>query len=160
MQILTVLIPSVVKYNHSRVHNRKNGCHMENIVQIAKDAGQFNTLLTAATAAGLAETLSNDGPFTVFVPTDDAFDALPKGTVEGLLKDTEKLKAILLYHVVAGKYKAEDVISKDEIKTVQGQSIHIDATDGVKVDEAYVIKADIEAENGVIHVIDKVILPN
>ncbi len=132
---------------------------MENIVKIAKDAGQFDTLLTAATAAGLAETLSNDGPFTVFAPTDDAFAALPEGTVEALLKDTEKLKAILLYHVVAGKYKAADVISKDEIKTVQGQSIQIDASDGVKIDEAHVIKADIEAENGVIHVIDKVILP-
>jgi uncharacterized surface protein with fasciclin (FAS1) repeats len=132
---------------------------MDNIVKIAKDAGQFNTLLTAATAAGLAETLSNDGPFTVFAPTDDAFAALPKGTVEGLLKDTEKLKAILLYHVVAGKYKAGDVVSQDKIKTVQGQSVHIDATDGVKVDEARVIKADIEAENGVIHIIDKVILP-
>ncbi|MFX1540556.1 MAG: fasciclin domain-containing protein [Promethearchaeota archaeon] len=133
---------------------------MENIVKIAKDAGQFNTLLTAATAAGLAETLSNDGPFTVFAPTDDAFSALPEGTVEALLKDTEKLKTILLYHVVAGKYKAEDVVSKDAIKTVQGQSIHIDASDGVKVDDAHVIKADIEAENGVIHIIDKVILPN
>ncbi len=132
---------------------------MENIVKIAKDAGQFNTLLTAATAAGLAETLSNDGPFTVFAPTDDAFSALPEGTVEALLKDTEKLKAILLYHVVAGKYKAKDVINKDEIKTVQGQSIHIDASDGVKVDDAHVIQADIEAENGVIHIIDKVILP-
>ncbi len=133
---------------------------MENIVKIAKDAGQFNTLLTAATAAGLAETLSNDGPFTVFAPTDDAFSALPEGTVEALLKDTEKLITILLYHVVAGKYKAEDVVSKDAIKTVQGQSIHIDASDGVKVDDAHVIKADIEAENGVIHIIDKVILPN
>jgi uncharacterized surface protein with fasciclin (FAS1) repeats len=132
---------------------------MDNIVKIAKDAGTFNTLLTAATAAGLAETLSNDGPFTVFAPTDDAFGALPEGTVEGLLKDTEKLKAILLYHVVSGKYLAQDVIGKSEIKTVQGQSIHIDASEGVKVDEASVIKADIEAENGVIHVIDKVILP-
>jgi uncharacterized surface protein with fasciclin (FAS1) repeats len=133
---------------------------MENIVKIAQDAGQFNTLLAAATAAGLAETLSNDGPFTVFAPTDDAFAKLPKGTVEALLKDTEKLKAILLYHVVAGKYKAKDVISRDKIKTVQGSTIHIDASDGVKVDEAHVVKADIEAENGVIHVIDKVILPN
>lgn len=133
---------------------------MQNIVEIAKGAGSFNTLLTAATAAGLAETLSNDGPFTVFAPTDEAFSALPKGTVKGLLKDTEKLKAVLLYHVVAGKYNAEDVIGKDEIRTVQGQSVHIDASDGVKVDEARVIQADIEAENGVIHVIDKVILPN
>lgn len=149
----------MVNPNHPRIHKSKDGCNMENIVKIAKDAGQFNTLLTAATAAGLAETLSNDGPFTVFAPTDDAFSALPEGTVEALLKDTEKLKAILLYHVVAGKYKAKDVINKDEIKTVQGQSIHIDASDGVKVDDAHVIQADIEAENGVIHIIDKVILP-
>jgi uncharacterized surface protein with fasciclin (FAS1) repeats len=155
-----VLIPRVVENNHHRVKIFKGEFNMENIVKIAKDAGQFNTLLTAATAAGLAETLSNDGPFTVFAPTDDAFSALPEGTVEALLKDTEKLKSILLYHVVSGKYKAEDVVSKDEIKTVQGQSIHIDTSDGVKVDEAHVIKADIEAENGVIHVIDKVILPN
>ncbi|MFW9832167.1 MAG: fasciclin domain-containing protein [Candidatus Thorarchaeota archaeon] len=133
---------------------------METIVEIAKEAGQFNTLLTAATAAGLAETLSNDGPFTVFAPTDDAFNALPEGTIEALLKDTEKLKSILLYHVVAGKYKAKDVVSKDEIKTVQGQSVRIDASDGVKINDAHVIKADVEAENGVIHIIDKVILPN
>ncbi len=132
---------------------------MDNIVKIAKDAGTFNTLLTAATAAGLADTLSSDGPYTVFAPTDEAFAALPEGTIEALLKDIEKLKAILLYHVVAGKYKAGDVVTKDEIKTVQGQSIHIDTSNGVKVDEAHVIKADIEAENGVIHVIDKVILP-
>ncbi len=132
---------------------------MANIVEAAVAAGMFETLVAAVKAAGLVKTLSGPGPFTVFAPNDDAFAKLPKGTVEGLLKDIPKLKSILTYHVVAGKMMAADVVKKKSLKTVQGQSITIDASDGVKVDGATVIKADIEVDNGVCHVIDSVILP-
>jgi uncharacterized surface protein with fasciclin (FAS1) repeats len=109
--------------------------------------------VTAVKAAGLAETLSGKGPFTVFAPTDEAFAKLPKGTVEGLLKDIPKLKAVLTYHVVPGKVMAADVVKLKTAKTVQGQEIKID------VNDANVVKTDIVTDNGVIHVIDKVILP-
>ena len=132
---------------------------MANIVEAAVAAGMFETLVAAVKAAGLVETLSGPGPFTVFAPNDDAFAKLPEGTVEGLLKDIPKLKSILTYHVVAGKMMAADVVKKKSLKTVQGQSITIDASDGVKVDGATVIKADIKVDNGVCHVIDSVILP-
>ena len=110
-------------------------------------------------AAGLIETLKGAGPFTVFAPTDEAFAKLPAGTLDALLKDKAKLTAILTYHVVAGKVMAADVVKLKEAKTVQGQSIKIDTSNGVKVDGANVIKTDIVASNGVIHVIDSVILP-
>ncbi len=132
------------------------------IVQVASEAGQFQTLLAAAKSAGLAETLSSQGPLTVFAPTDDAFAKLPEGTVESLLKpaNRDKLRAILTYHVVAGKVKAADVVKLDSAATVQGQRLAIHASDqGVKVDNANVIKTDIKASNGVIHVIDSVMLP-
>jgi uncharacterized surface protein with fasciclin (FAS1) repeats len=133
---------------------------MANIVETAVSAGSFTTLVAAVKAAGLAETLSGPGPFTVFAPSDDAFKKLPEGTVEGLLKDIPKLKAILTYHVAAGKMMAADVAKQTSIKTVQGQSITVDAADGVKVDGATVVKADIAADNGVVHVIDSVIQPS
>lgn len=132
---------------------------MKNIVETAVAAGSFNTLVTAVKTAGLVETLSGKGPFTVFAPTDDAFAKLPKVTVEGLLKDKKKLTAVLTYHVVPGKLMAKDVVKLSKAKTVQGQEITITTKDGVKVDEAKVIKTDIECSNGVIHVIDSVILP-
>jgi len=130
------------------------------IVDTAVAAGQFQTLVTAVKAAGLVETLKGDGPFTVFAPTDEAFAKLPAGTIEALLKDKAKLTAILTYHVVPGKVMAADVVSLTSAKTVQGQSVTIDTTSGVKIDGANVVKADIETSNGVIHVIDTVILPN
>jgi uncharacterized surface protein with fasciclin (FAS1) repeats len=132
----------------------------KDIVDTAVGAGMFNTLVTAVKAAGLVETLKGAGPFTVFAPTDEAFKKLPAGTVEGLLKDIPKLKEVLTYHVVAGKVMAADVVKLKEAKTVQGQSVKI-AVDGgtVSVDGAKVIKADVAASNGVIHVIDTVILP-
>jgi uncharacterized surface protein with fasciclin (FAS1) repeats len=133
---------------------------MANIVETAVSAGSFTTLVAAVKAAGLAETLSGPGPFTVFAPSDDAFKKLPEGTVEGLLKDIPKLKAILTYHVAAGRMMAADVAKQTSIKTVQGQSIAVDASDGVKVDGAKVVKADIAADNGVVHVIDSVIQPS
>jgi uncharacterized surface protein with fasciclin (FAS1) repeats len=132
---------------------------MANIVETAIAAGSFKTLVTAVKAAGLVETLSGKGPFTVFAPTDDAFAKLPAGTVEGLLKDIPKLKSVLTYHVVAGKVTAADVMKLATAKTVQGQNVTIDTKAGVKIEGANVVKADVMADNGVIHVIDKVILP-
>ncbi len=132
---------------------------MKNIVETAMAAGSFKTLLKAAEAAGLVDTLKSKGPFTVFAPTDEAFAKLPKGTVESLLKDKAKLTAILTYHVVPGKVMSKDVMKLKTAKTVQGQEIRIDTKAGVKVDNAKVVKADIEASNGVIHIIDAVILP-
>ena len=130
------------------------------IVDTAVSAGSFNTLVAAVKAAGLVDTLKGAGPFTVFAPTDEAFAKLPAGTVEGLLKDPEKLKAILTYHVVAGKVMASDVVKMKSAKTVQGGSAKISAMGGkVMIDKANVVKTDIECDNGVIHVIDMVIMP-
>ncbi len=130
------------------------------IVDTAISAGNFKTLVAAVQAAGLVDTLKSAGPFTVFAPTDEAFAKLPAGTVEGLLKDPEKLKKILTYHVVAGKVMAADVMKMKSAKTVEGSSARI-MTKGsmVMVDKATVVKADIECDNGVIHVIDSVIMP-
>lgn len=125
-------------------------------------AGKFNTLVAAVKAAGLVETLKGSGPFTVFAPTDEAFAKLPAGTVENLLKpeNKAKLQSILTYHVVAGKVMAADVVKLNSAQTVQGQNISIKTTGGgVMVNNANVVKADIETSNGVIHVIDTVILP-
>lgn len=130
------------------------------IVDTAVAAGSFKTLAKALTEAGLVETLKGKGPFTVFAPTDEAFAKLPKGTVEALLKDKKKLTSILTYHVVSGKVKAADAAKLTTAKTVNGQSIKIAAKDGtVMINDAKVTQADIETANGVIHVIDKVILP-
>ena len=132
------------------------------IVDTAVAAGSFNTLTAALGAAGLVDTLKGDGPFTVFAPTDAAFAALPDGTVENLLKPENKdqLIAVLTYHVVAGNVMSADLAGqKLNVETLQGSTVHIDATDGVSVDGANVIQADIVASNGVIHVIDAVILP-
>lgn len=131
------------------------------IVETATAAGSFATLLEAATAAGLVETLQGEGPFTVFAPTDEAFAALPAGTLEGLLADPEALKEILLYHVVSGKVMAADVTGLTEATSVQGSPIAIAVVDGVVTlnESAKVVTADVEASNGVIHVIDAVILP-
>jgi uncharacterized surface protein with fasciclin (FAS1) repeats len=133
---------------------------MNNIVQTAILAGSFKTLVAAVQAAGLAETLSGNGPFTVFAPTDEAFAKLPAGTVDALLKDKEKLASILTYHVVSGQVTAADAVKLTEAKTVNGQSLKIVAgKDGVMIDNAKVITADIMTSNGVIHVIDSVMLP-
>ena len=134
----------------------------KDIVDTAVDAGSFKTLAAALQAAGLVETLKGDGPFTVFAPTDEAFAKLPAGTVENLLKpeNREKLKAVLTYHVVPGKVTAAQVTKLKSAKTVQGSEVTITASGGkVKVDDATVVKPDVMASNGVIHVIDTVILP-
>lgn len=138
------------------------GGYKKDIVDTAVSAGSFQTLVAAVKAAGLVETLKGDGPFTVFAPTDEAFAKLPAGTVESLLKpeNRDQLTAILTYHVVPGKIMSADIAGKQAaVKTVQGQSVNVNATDGVRVDGASVVKADIDTSNGVIHVIDSVILP-
>ncbi len=132
---------------------------LENIVATAVNAGSFTTLVTAVQAASLDPTLANDGPFTVFAPTDEAFAALPAGTIDALLQDIPTLTDILLYHVVAGRVLAADVATLSSATTLQGATVAIDASMGVKVNDANVIQTDVLATNGVIHVIDKVLLP-
>ena len=137
------------------------GSAKKDIVDTAVSAGSFETLVAAVQAAGLVDTLKGDGPFTVFAPTDAAFSALPEGTVETLLmpENKDQLVAVLTYHVVPGKVMSTDLSDDMEATTVQGESVTIDLDNGVMVEEATVVSADIETSNGVIHVIDKVILP-
>jgi uncharacterized surface protein with fasciclin (FAS1) repeats len=130
----------------------------KDIVDTAVDAGSFKTLATALGAAGLIETLKGTGPFTVFAPTDEAFAKIPKADLEALLKDKAKLTAVLTYHVVPGKVMAADV-KAGKVKTVQGSDITVTTKNGVMVNKAKVVKTDIVADNGVIHVIDTVIMP-
>ena len=132
---------------------------MADIVDTAINAGSFETLVTAVKAADLVDTLKGKGPFTLFAPNDDAFAKLPKGTVDKLLKDVPKLKKILTYHVVSGKVMAADVSKMKSAKTVEGSEVKIDASKGVKVNNATVSKADVKADNGVIHIIDTVLMP-
>ena len=136
--------------------------HSMDIVDTAVSAGSFNTLVAAVQAADLVDTLKGEGPFTVFAPTDEAFAALPEGTVESLLlpENKDQLVAILTYHVVSGKVMSGDIAGKKmDVATVNGQSAMVDAISGVMIDGANIVQADIEASNGVIHVIDAVILP-
>ena len=136
--------------------------HALDIVDTAASAGQFNTLVAAVEAADSVTTLKGDGPFTVFAPTDEAFAALPEGTVENLLKPENKdqLVAVLTYHVVSGKIMSSDIAgTATMVESVQGSELDVNATDGVTVDGATVVTADIETDNGVIHVIDRVVLP-
>ncbi len=136
-----------------------NVAHAADIVDTAKSAGSFNTLVTAVQAAGLVDTLKGPGPFTVFAPTDEAFAKIPKAKLDALLKDKAALTKVLTYHVVPGKVMAADVKPGD-VKTVEGSSIKVTAKSGnVMVDKAKVIKTDVAADNGVIHAIDSVIMP-
>jgi len=135
---------------------------MHDIIDTAVAAGSFKTLASAVTAAGLIDTLKGTGPFTVFAPSDEAFAKLPAGTVDDLLKDIPKLKAILTYHVVAGKVMATDVLKMDgqSATTVNGETLQISTTGGVKLNgNVHVTKTDIECTNGVIHIVDTVLLP-
>ena len=161
-QIFTFLVAAVLVISVLALSSTDYTSRMgkKNIVETAIAAGKFNTLVNAVKAADLVETLSGPGPFTVFAPTDDAFAKLPEGTVESLLQNIPKLKAILTYHVVAGKVMASDVVNLQSAATVNGQKITIKVKDGtVMVDNAKVVMTDIECANGVIHVIDSVILP-
>jgi uncharacterized surface protein with fasciclin (FAS1) repeats len=133
--------------------------HLADIVDTAVSAGSFTTLVAAVQAAGLVDTLKGAGPFTVFAPTDEAFAKLPEGTVEALLKDIPKLTKILTYHVVSGQVLAADVVKLTSAKTVEGSEVKIDASNGVKINDSNVTTADVAADNGVIHIIDSVLLP-
>ena len=132
--------------------------HAKDLVDTAVSAGSFKTLVTAVQAAGLVDTLKGPGPFTVFAPTDEAFAKIPKAQLDALLKDKAKLTAVLTYHVVPGKVMAADV-KAGAVTTVQGAPINVSTTGGVKVNDANVVATDVEASNGVIHVIDAVLLP-
>jgi len=133
---------------------------LADIVDTAVNAGSFSTLVAAIKAAQLVDTLKGAGPFTVFAPTDEAFAKLPEGTVDALLKDIPKLKKILTYHVVSGKVMAADVVKLKSATTVEGSDVKIDASNGgVKVNDATVVTPDVAADNGVIHIIDTVLLP-
>ena len=133
---------------------------MPDIVDTAINAGSFNTLVTAITVAGLDTALKGPGPFTVFAPTDEAFSKLQSGTVESLLEDIPLLRKILEYHVVSGKVTSTDVVKLKSADTVEGTSLKIDASNGVKVNDATVVTPDVEADNGIIHVIDTVLIPS
>ncbi len=137
---------------------------MGGICDTAVAAGKFKTLVAATQAAGLVETLNTKGPYTVFAPTDEAFAKLPPGTVEALLKDIPKLTAILTYHVIEGAVPASDVVQHKNLTTLQGQDLKVDAVKwhlhkNVKINDADIIAADVKADNGIIHIIDKVLLP-
>ena len=156
-RIIAVTLVSI-----SLVSTSTAGGHSKDIVDTAVAAGSFETLVTAVAAADLVDVLKGEGPFTVFAPVDAAFAALPEGTVETLLKpeNKSKLANILTYHVLSGKVMSSEIIGKKlEVTMVNGSTAQIDATDGVKISGANVIQADIETSNGVIHVIDAVILP-
>ena len=154
-----VTVPAMASAQNSQAKDKKP---MKNIVEVAVDAGSFNTLVAAVKAAGLAETLQGPGPFTVFAPTDAAFAKLPTGTVTALLADKDKLTAILTYHVVSGKVMAADIVKANGAtpNTVNGSPLDIVVRNGkVYVNGATVATADVQASNGVIHVIDSVLLP-
>ena len=157
---LTMIATPVLAEHHG--DKKMHGAVKADIVDTAVAAGSFNTLVAAVQAAGLEDTLRGEGPFTVFAPTDDAFAALPEGTVESLLQPDNKdqLVSILTYHVVAGKTKSTDLAGQSvSVATVNGADVAVDGTDGVTVNGANVVQADIWASNGVIHVIDAVIMP-
>jgi len=140
-------------------HHEKKGSKKD-IVTIAVESGNFNTLAKALTETGLVEALQGEGPFTVFAPTDDAFAKLPEGTIESLLEDKETLKNILLYHVVSGNVSSKQVVDLNEAETLGGKNINIKVKDGsVMINDATVTTADVMASNGVIHIIDTVLIP-
>ena len=156
--ILSIVVASLAFTSMSYA----GGSMKKDIVDVAAENGSFNTLVAAVKAAGLVDTLKGDGPFTVFAPTDEAFAKLPEGTVDMLLKPENKdqLVAVLTYHVVSGKVSAADVLKIDSADTVQGQKVMVTVNDGsVMINDANVIMADVVASNGVIHVIDSVLLP-
>lgn len=161
---VTLALSAVVMLGLTSIASAAKPCSAKaskDIVDTAVEAGSFNTLAAALQAGGLIEALKSEGPFTAFAPTDAAFKKLPEGTVASLLKPENKaqLVAILKYHVVPGKVTAATVVKLDSAKTLNGQSVQIDSSNGVRINNATVIKADIHTSNGVIHVIDTVLLP-
>lgn len=158
--IVAVLALSVVLFAFTP-KKAANVDHHNNIVKLASDTDNLSTLVSAVKAAGLVETLQGDGPFTVFAPTNEAFSKLPEGTLESLLKPENKdqLVKILTYHVVSGEVMSTDLSDGMTAETVEGSTITVDLSNGVKINNANVVKADIKASNGVVHIIDSVIMP-
>jgi uncharacterized surface protein with fasciclin (FAS1) repeats len=158
--ITTEFTPTTIEPTETTPPPSETAEGMMDVVDIAVEDGRFTTLVAALEAANLVDTLKEAGPYTVFAPTDDAFNKLPAGTVEGLLEDIPTLTNILLYHVVPGKYMAADLVDLTSLETVSGETLTISVTDDiVMINDAEVIIPDIEASNGVIHVIDTVLLP-
>ncbi|NIT55770.1 MAG: fasciclin domain-containing protein [Aliifodinibius sp.] len=162
-KILTAMLASVVllAFAQNPEKNKKLD-HHNKIISIAQDTDQLSTLVTAVKAADLVETLNSEGPFTVFAPTNGAFNNLPDGTLNMLLKEKNKgqLQSILTYHVVSGKIMSSDLKDGQMVETVQGNKIKVSLSDGAMVNGANVVKADVEASNGVVHIIDAVIMPS
>lgn len=159
--ILPLVLLAALAAPQLRAEDNSKPSAKKNIVAVAVDAGSFNILAKALTEAGLVDALQADGPFTVFAPTDAAFAKLPEGTLDGLLKDKEALKEILLYHVVKGEVTSEQVVNLDKATTLAGKDLHIKINDGrVMINSATVTTADVDASNGVIHVIDEVLIPS
>lgn len=158
---LTILAIALMAATPFSTDSEKVEMDDHDIVTIASETDQLSTLVTAVQAAGLVETLQSEGPFTVFAPTNEAFAALPDGTLESLLEEEnrDQLVKILTYHVVPGKVMSTDLQDRMMAETVEGSSVTIDLSDGVSVDNANVVTADVEASNGVVHIIDAVILP-
>lgn len=157
--LLTASLAIAGGYN-KHGYGKHSDAAKKDIVETATAAGNFGTLLTAAEAAGLVETLKGDGPYTLFAPTDEAFARIPADDLNALLMDKEALTLVLTNHLVRGKVTAEEVVRLDSAETMAGQSVTISSSYGVKVNDAKVIKTDILASNGIIHVVDKVIMPN
>ena len=133
---------------------------MKNLIETAIEAGNFKTLIKAVQEAGLIDVLSSEGPYTIFAPNDEAFSKIPNGTLENILQDKEKLTNLLTYHVVPNKVTSKQVLKIKNARTVNGKDVSIDTKNGVRIDKATVIKPDIECSNGIIHVIDEVLIPN
>jgi len=155
--IASVVTAAAMAGHHGEGENKQA---KKDIVETAIDANNFTTLLAAVKQAGLVDALKGDGPYTLFAPTDEAFAKIPQSQLQALLNDKKMLTSVLTYHVVADNVPSSDVVKLKQAKTLQGQSITINASNGVKVDNANVIMTDIVASNGVIHVIDEVIMPN
>lgn len=159
MKLLTIGLAALFSISTS-AESAQAPSPSDDIVEVAQAAGTFNTLIAAVQAAGLVDVLKGEGPFTVFAPTDEAFAKIPEDQLNALLADKEALKAVLLYHVVPGAVMASEVVTLSSAATANGQEVSIAVNDGtVMIDNAKVVATDIEASNGVIHVIDSVILP-
>ncbi|TMN82713.1 MULTISPECIES: fasciclin domain-containing protein [unclassified Pseudoalteromonas] len=160
-KITTAVLITVASMGFSFTAQANHHGMKKDVVDVAVENGSFTTLVAAVKAAGLVDTLKGKGPFTIFAPTDAAFSKLPDGTVEMLLKpeNKDKLTTVLTYHVVAGKVMAKDVVNLDSAKTLQGQSVMVKTDMGVMINNAHVVMPDVKASNGVIHVIDTVLLP-
>ena len=154
---IAVLVTVALTFNIAQAGEHPEG--PGDLVAVASGAGDFNTLVSAIEAAGLVEALQGEGPFTVFAPTNEAFAKLPEGTVESLLANPEQLKKVLLYHVVSGNVMAAEVVKLESATTLNGTKVAISTKGGVKINNAMVIKTDIEASNGTVHVIDTVLIP-